>query len=347
MSLPKVTIIILNYNGLQDTINCLKSVLKTRYDKFGVIVVDNGSITDERKILKEKFKDKRLEFFRFRKNLGFSGGNNKILKKIKDKYVVLLNNDTEVTPNWLNPLIETLQRDRKIAAIQPKIRWLTNKKYFDYAGACGGFIDMFGYPFTRGRIFDTQEVDRGQYDNMADILWASGAAMGLRTSIFKKIGYFDELFFNYMEEIDLCFRIYKAGHRVVCNPKSVVYHKGAASSTGNEMKKRFWEHRNSLLLMLKNYPLKELVYIFPARIILEYASLIYYLITRQNRYAIAVIFSQISFFKNFGKIIKQRSRSEKNTIPIRLKLNFSIASSYFISKKRTFSKIMFDKNALI
>lgn len=342
MRSPRLTIIILNFNGLEDTINCINSVLKIKYPNFKAIVVDNGSKINEAKILAEKFNDKRIKFLRFSKNFGFSGGNNRVLKKIKDKYVVLLNNDTEVTPGWLTPLVETLENDPKIAVVQPKILWLTNRKYFDYAGASGGFIDIFGYPFTRGRIFNTKELDKGQYDNQTDIFWASGAAMIIRKSVFDKVGYFDEQFFNYMEEIDLCFRIHRVGLRVVCNPKSVIFHKGAASSSGNEMKKRFWEHRNNLLLITKNYPLNILAFIMPARLILEYISFLYYLLTSRYTYAIAVIWSQFSFTRIMPVVIFNRLKSKKfeeHSINNQL-YEKSIIVKYFILKKRKYSDII-------
>ena len=329
----------LNFNGLSDTITCIKSLLKTKYPNFKAIIADNGSRIDEAKILSEEFKDKRLKFVRFPKNLGFSGGNNKILRKLKDKYVVLLNNDTEVTPNWLSPLIKILENNSKIAIVQPKILWLTNKKYFDYAGACGGFIDIFGYPFTRGRIFDTKERDRGQYDTITDIFWASGAAMAIRRSIFDKVGYLDERFFNYMEEIDLCFRIHRTGFRVVCNPKSVIYHKGAASSAGNQMKKRYWEHKNSLLLLAKNYPISKLIYILPIRIFLEYVSLVYYLFNMQFSYALSVVLSQISLLRITPSIIFKNNISDKQIVNRDLILNKSIVLDYFIFNKNKFSQL--------
>ena len=341
MKIPKVSIIILNYNGLTDTKKCLNSLLKTKYSNFEVIVADNGSKTDESLILKKKFTDKRFKFIRFEKNYGFSGGNNRVVNLINSKYIALLNNDTIVTPNWLNPLIKTLEEDNTIAVVQPKILWMDNKRYFDYAGACGGFIDILGYPFTKGRIFYTQEKDKGQYDSISDIFWASGAAMIIRRNIFKKIGYFDERFFNYMEEIDLCFRIHRAGFRVICNPKSVIYHKGAVSSSGNEMKKRFWEHRNNLLLILKNYPLRTLVYVIPIRLFLEIISIFHYAIKTKFDFVQSVILSLISLSIIAPSILLGNNHRinldayKKNNLIFKN----SIVLKYFIFKKRKFSQI--------
>lgn len=224
MQLPPVTIVVLNYNGIADTRKCIRSLLKISYPNFSITVVDNGSTMNEAKLLSRQFRDRRIEIVRFPKNFGFTEGNNKILRSVKTKYVVLVNNDVTVTPDFLEPLIVAMEQSKKIALAQPKILWTKNKKYFDYSGACGGYLDTLGYPFTRGRVFNTLEKDTGQYNTIVDIFWASGAAMVVRTSIFKKIGYFDSVFFNYMEEIDLCFRINKAGYRIVCIPDTYVYH---------------------------------------------------------------------------------------------------------------------------
>lgn len=342
MYYPRITIVVLNFNGLSDTDTCIKSLLKTDYPNFRIIIADNGSKINESKILEKRFKNKRIKFIRFSKNLGFSGGNNKILKKVKDKYVVLLNNDTEVTPKWLYPLVNALESNSNIATVQPKILSLSDKRYFDYAGACGGFIDIFGYPFTRGRIFNTQERDKGQYDSICDIFWTSGAAMIIRRNIFDKVGYFDERFFNYMEEIDLCFRIHCAGFCVMCESKSVIYHKGAASSSKNEMKKRFWEHRNSLLLLIKNYPLRTLVYVLPVRIILEYVSIIHYIFSKRFDFVLSVILSQISFlYLAPSMLLNKRRAGELESLKNKnLILKNSIAIKYFILKKRKYSEIM-------
>ncbi len=340
MIYPPVTVVVLNFNGLSDTIICVKSLIKTRYPNFTVYVVDNGSKVDETKILKSKFSDKRLIFIRNNKNYGFSGGNNRIIKKIKDKYVVLLNNDAYVTPNWLNHLVRLMEGDNKIGAAQPKILWATDKKYFDYAGACGGFIDIFGYPFTRGRVFYTQEKDKGQYNNSCNLSWASGAAIILSKKVLDKVGLLDESFFNYMEEIDLCLRIQRAGYRIVSEPKSVVYHKGAATASKTHFKKRFWEHRNNLMLMLKNYSLSSLLIIFPARLLLEYVSLIHYLYQRNFKFAAAVIASQVSLLYFLPEIINKRKKYGKPAASFNFVINKSIIYEYFVLKKRRYSQII-------
>lgn len=342
MNKPKVTIIVLNYNGITDTRKCLKTLLETNYPNFKIIVADNGSDKNEAKLLTNEFANKKIAFVRFEKNFGFSGGNNRVLQKVKTKYVVLLNNDTEVTRNWLSPLIEIMEKDKKVAVVQPKILWTKNKKYFDYTGACGGYIDLFGYPFTRGRIFNTIEADNGQYDSIVDIFWASGAAMFIRKSVLEQIGLFDETFFNYMEEIDLCYRIHQAGFKVICQPKSYIYHKVASTASKNAMKKRFWEHRNNLLFILKNYSLVKLAIILPIRLAMDYLSILYYLYSRNINYALGALLGQISFFFFFPKIILQRISKKQNNIKKTGDIIYknSIVLSYFVIKKQKFSQLL-------
>lgn len=343
MALSKVAIIILNYNGFEDTKKCIKSILNTTYKNFEVFVIDNGSKENEAEQLKKIFAGKKLTFLRNEKNLGFTGGNNKILRKLKHEYVVLLNNDVVVTPHWLTPLVQTLEKNKNIAVVQPKILWLTDKRYFDYAGACGGFIDIFGYPFTRGRIFNSIEMDHGQYDTQRDIFWASGAAMIIRRKIFDKVGYFDERFFNYMEEIDLCYRILQQGYRIVCEPSSVVYHKVAGTASRNDLKKRFWEHRNNLLFVVKNFPPLHLISVFPLRILLEYVSVCYYIFTRRFDFAFAVILSQLSLLWMIPIILFPRIKISHKDIPNIKKIMYggSVVFTHFILRKKRFSKIYY------
>jgi hypothetical protein len=346
MNLPNVAVVILNYNGWRETVKCLKSVLLTDYPHFTIHVIDNGSKHNELAILKRRFSDPRIVFHRIIKNVGYSGGNNYIFDKVHDKYIALVNNDVEVPRDWLKPLVRVLERDKTIAIVQPKILWFKNKRYFDYSGACGGYIDIFGYPFTRGRIFNTIEEDNGQYDKEVDLFWASGATMLMRMSALRKVGGFDERFFNYMEEIDLCFRLHRAGYRVVFTPKSYVYHKVAATLSRKPIKKRFWEHRNNILMIIKNYPLGKLFFILPIRIFFEYLSFIYYLGTQQFDYALAVIYSQISLFymgplffiERLGKSVKETSKMKK------IIYSNSIVVDYYLFKKRHYHSLKWREN---
>ena len=348
MKYPSVAIVILNFNGIEDTRHCLRSLLKTDYPNFRVIVADNGSINNEALILSKSINDTRVSFIRFKKNYGFTGGNNKVLRSLKEKYIVLLNNDTMVPQSWLTPLVIQMEKDNRIAVIQPKILWAKDKKYFDYAGACGGFIDMFGYPFTRGRIFNSLEPDRGQYNWRCKVLWASGAAMLIRRRVIDIVGLFDESFFNYMEEIDLCIRIYKVRYKVLCEPSSYIYHKVASTAGRRSDLKRFWEHRNNLLLLLKHYPLLTLLYIFPLRLCMDYMSILYYLSTGKPLYVLAVIKSQIALMGMIPQIIRYRKNNSAikfSDIP-KVVYPGSIVFAYFILKLHVFSQIFDNKYKL-
>jgi GT2 family glycosyltransferase len=287
MNKPLVSIITLNLNGLADTLECLTSLKKTVYPNYEILVIDNGSEQNEAKLIKEKFGN-FVKTFRFKKNKGFTGGNNWALTKTRGKYIVLLNNDTTVEPTWLNPLVSTMEADKKIAVSQPKIRWMKDKKYFDYAGAAGGFIDKYGYPFTRGRIFDTLEKDNGQYDDFCNIFWASGAAAIIRKEVIKEVGgLFSQNLYNYMEEIDFCWRAWNKGYRVTFVPNSVVYHKVAATARKIPFKKRFWEHRNNLFILTRNLDRHQLIKILPVRFLLElltYISIVFDYFIKNKRH---------------------------------------------------------------
>lgn len=341
MYYPEVSIIVLNFNGFSDTKRCITSLLRTQYRNFRIIVVDNGSRKNELRALRRAFRNKKITFIQHTSNLGYAGGNNAILASIKSKYVAFVNNDAIVTPNWLLPLVSYMELHAKVAVAQPKILWLRKRTHFDYAGASGGYLDMLGYPFTRGRVFNTLERDNGQYDTVTDVFWASGAAMLVRKSVFKRVGMFDARFFNYMEEIDLCFRINNAGYRIVCQPSAKVFHKGASTSSKNELQKRFWEHRNNLLMITKNLSITKLLYILPIRFILEYVSIAYYLFHRRGDYAAAVVLSQLSYFYLTPGILIDRlfSRSTKRYNAETRMLQKSIVLSYFLFKKRTFSAV--------
>ncbi len=332
---PLVSVLIINYNGLSDTLHCLSSIKKTAYPNYEVIILDNGSIKNEAKELK-KYAFKNIHVYRSKINKGFAGGNNTALKKAQGKYIVLLNNDTEVDPEWLTPLVLELEKDKTIAVAQPKIRLFHNRAYFDYAGACGGFIDKHGYPFTRGRIFNAREKDKGQYDQRMEIFWASGAACIIRKSIIKDVGgLFDEMFFNYMEEIDFCWRVQKKGFKIIFIPNSLVYHKGASSSSKNLFKKRYWEHRNNLLLLSKHLDSNALIKLLPFRLLMELFTYGYYLLSGQFNYVRSILFAHIDFLKGYSKTHASSSASGEQSFLY----NKSIVIDYFLRKKSTFHEL--------
>lgn len=338
MKKPLVTIIILNFNSLNDTIKCLQSIKRTTYQNFELLIVDNGSENNEGLLLQRKYGDKHKVLL-LKKNLGYTGGNNFAFQKAKGKYIILLNNDTEVTPNWIDPLINLLEKNRSIAVVQPKIKMLQKKNYFDYAGAAGGFIDKYGYPFTKGRIFETQEKDTGQYDNAGVIFWASGACCAIRKSVIKEVGgLFDPIFFNYMEEIDFCWRVWNSGYKAYYCPESTIYHKGAASAGKNLYKKRYWEHRNNLILLYKNLN-HNIVHNLIIRTILEIFTYLHYLFRGNFVYLKSLSFAHLDFLLMvMHRKIQRRSikSSVGNQIPI---FPSSIAAYYHLFKKMLFYKL--------
>ncbi len=334
----KTAIVILNWNGKKILEQFLPSVIKySKNDDTEVIVADNGSTDYSVSFLKEKFPE--IELILFDKNYGFTGGYNKALQQINAEYFVLLNSDVEVTKNWLNPIINILDADKTIVAAMPKILAYNNKNQFEYAGASGGFIDKFGYPFCRGRILDKIEEDRGQYNDVKDIFWASGAAMFVRADLYKHFGGLDDDFFAHMEEIDLCWRMKNAGYRIVVVPESVVYHVGGGTLPNNNPQKVFLNHRNNLFLLLKNLPKQKLIPLIFSRLILDGLSGILYLVSLKFGFFFALIKAHFNFYGNISKMIKKRNTqnvSEGNQNEIYQK---SIVFSYFLRKKDTFDKL--------
>ena len=264
----RVAVIILNWNGEKLLREFLPSVVKnTNTDLGRVVVVDNHSTDGSWICLEQEFPD--VERVLFEDNFGFAGGYNRAIEMIEAEYVVLLNSDVEVAPGWLEPLVAVLDRDERVAAVQPKILAYRDKKKFEYAGAAGGYIDYLGFPFCRGRVMDTTEQDDGQYDDEVDVFWATGASLCIRRDVYREAGGLDEAFFAHMEEIDLCWRLKNGGYTLKVVPSSVVYHLGGGSLPMNHPRKLFLNYRNNLLMLHKNLCAKQRKKIFFARVLLD------------------------------------------------------------------------------
>lgn len=336
-----VSILVLNHRGVEDTIECVRSVLKSTYKNIEVLILDNGSGIKEFTRLKSELTNPKVKVFRSKKNLGFTGGNNLLSKKTKGKFIVLLNNDTVVDKKWLTHLLKMFVAYPNVAVVQPKIRYFYNKTYFDYAGAAGGFIDSFGYPFTRGRIFNSIEKDRGQYNKITPIFWASGAACVIKKSIIKKVGGLFKLdFFNYMEEIDFCWRIHNKGYSVFYCPSALVFHKVAATAKKYMFSKRRWEHRNNLLLLFYNLNPIEKTTKIAVRFLFEIFTYIYYLSHGHLRTVLSLFLAHVGF------IIKAILYKRKAPITKDFKLlselpiyKGSIVIDYFIKGRKLFSQL--------
>lgn len=332
---PKVSIAVFNYNGLEDTEKCLRSLLKTEYKDYKIIVLDDGSKDNEMSKLKRLFKKKNIEFHYDGLNKGFSVRANEVINTIRSKYIILLNNDTVVDPKWLGYLISAAEKDAKVAVCQSKLRSMNFPDYFEYAGGCGGYLDKLGYPYAKGRIMFSIEKDIGQYDKDDEIFWACGAAMLIRTSVALTVGGFDESLFAYAEEVDFCWRVKKLGLKVKIVPQSVVFHKGAGFWNKKLTRKTYLLHRNHLILLIKHLQVKELIWLLPLRLVFDFLSIIYYLREGTYGYALAVLKAHFYITTSFLKIIKNRSSGR----PIK-RYPFSVVFSYFILKKLTYSQIM-------
>jgi GT2 family glycosyltransferase len=292
---PKVAIVILNWNGQNYLEKFLPSVLATAYENFEVIVSDNGSSDGSVSFIEKNFSGVKLS--RLDKNYGFAKGYNLTLEKVQADYYALINSDIEVEPGWLTPIINLLEQDKSNAACQPKLLSYNNRKLFEYAGGAGGWLDNFGYPFARGRIFDVSEEDKGQYDSTERVFWVTGAAMVIRREVFDEVKGFDNYFFAHQEEIDLCWRIQLAGYKLYACPLSVVYHVGGGTLPRGNSLKTYLNFRNNQIMLFKNLPWSQKWWKIPFRIFLDAVSALKGLFTGDSGYFLAILRAHLSFLK--------------------------------------------------
>ena len=335
---PSVAIVILNWNGRSFLEKFLPSVTATVYPNFRIIVADNASTDDSILFLEKNYPS--LEIIVLEQNFGFARGYNEALKKITADYYVLLNSDVEVTPGWLPPLIELLEKDERTAACQPKILNYNQKELFEYAGAAGGWIDAYGYAFARGRLFDVCEKDTGQYDSIQPIFWATGAALVIKSKTFHQLNGFDGYFFAHMEEIDLCWRLQLAGYKLFCCPQSIVYHVGGGTLPKGASKKTFLNYRNNIIMLAKNLPWKEKWWKVPFRLALDQVSALKVLLQGDFGYFRAVIKAHLAFFYWVLFIKKKGVDGRKPLKRLDGVYNGSIVQQYFLNKKRFFSQVV-------
>ena len=331
-----VSIIIPHYNGKKLLHNCISSIYQNiNIDNFEIIVVDNASTDDSVKNIKDLFSD--VVIVSNKENIGYSGGCNIGAQQAKGKYLIFLNNDTEHSDGWIEKLVDFLEKHPDTFAAQPKVLNINNKEYFDYAGGAGGFIDRFGFPYVKGRLFNTLEKDTGQYDEPSEIFWSSGAAMIVRADIFNQLNGFDEVYFAYMEEIDLCWRAQALRYKIWSIPNAYVYHYGKQTIKENTVKSHYLNHRNSWILFLKNSFTFDYGILILKRLVLDWMALIYSVLTFDFTRFIAIIYAEIWILFSLIKIIKIR----KNNHIIQLDniYNKSIAIDYFIKRKKYFSQI--------
>ncbi|MEM9822875.1 MAG: bifunctional riboflavin kinase/FAD synthetase [Bacteroidota bacterium] len=342
---PKVAIVILNYNGHDFLQQFIPSIQKSTYDHFEIHVADNGSTDDSLAMLARNFPE--IEVHDLKQNHGFAQGYNEALEMVKAEYLVLLNSDVEVEPNWIQPVIELMESDETIAAVQPKIRAFHQKSHFEYAGAAGGWMDHLGIPFCRGRIFGHLEKDEGQYNQSEEIFWASGAAFFVRSKLFKAIGGFDGDYFAHMEEIDLCWRLKRAGYKIMVQPKSIVYHVGGGTLTYGSPNKTFLNFRNSYYTLVKNLESHRLWWVVLIRLIIDAVAALQFLLRGKFAHIPAIIRAHWTFFSHIGKVRKKRryyqELVEKTSIQSRPNqtgiYHKSIVLQYYLRGKKTFKTL--------
>ena len=342
MDSPSVAVVILNWNGKKFLEQFLPYLVKSTYPNLSVIVADNASTDDSISFLSQHYSQIRI--IHNEGNLGYTGGYNESLKHVKSDYYILLNSDVEVQAGWIEPMVELLESDLSIGACQPKMLGYTDKHLFEYAGAAGGWLDEFGYPFCRGRIFDVCEEDKGQYNDSQPIFWASGAALFIRSGVFHEMKGFEPFFFAHMEEIDLCWRMQLAGYKIYSCPKSIVYHVGGGTLPKGNPRKVFLNFRNNLVMISKNMPMKQKLWKIPVRIILDSVSAWKNIFLGEPSYFVAVAMAHMAYVKWLlvGK--------SKSVFPIKRNKNLSglyhgnIAWDYFVKGKKGFREIVEHKN---
>lgn len=338
--MEKVAIVILNWNGEKMLKEYLPSVLRYSKDEATVYVADNASTDDSLSLLRQHFPEVKLIVLD--KNWGFAEGYNKALSQIEAEYYLLLNSDIEVTHHWLTPMIEYLDSHPDVAACQPKLLSMIDKDRFEYAGASGGYLDTFGYPFCRGRVFDTVEEDNGQYDNLADVLWASGAALMIRSKDYWDVDGLDARFFAHNEEIDLCWRLRIKGRRIVCVPESYVYHVGGGTLPKSNPMKTFLNFRNNLTMLYKCLPEEDLKRVMRWRWWLDYLAAWEMLILKRNVGDFKAIYRARKAFKMWRKDFeadRQRIQASRVERKVPERKGFSLLWQYYVKGRKAFSTL--------
>lgn len=338
MSAPTVAVVILNWNGRKFLEQFLPSVTASSYQPCTIYVADNASTDDSLAYLQSQWP--QVQIIALPENYGFTRGYNEALRQVQADYYVLLNSDVEVETNWLEPMVNLLESDHTIGACQPRIRAYHQRDHFEYAGAAGGWIDRYGYPFCRGRVFEQLEVDAGQYNNVAPIFWASGAAMFVRANVFHELRGFDVFFFAHQEEIDLCWRMQLAGYSVYACPDSIVYHVGGGTLPRGDSRKTFLNFRNNHIMLAKNLAWHQRLWIIPFRFCLDGVTAWKQLLSGDGATFKAIIKAHFAFI---GWLFNGR---KKSNFPVRRggklqgQLQANLAWLHFARGKNKFSEIV-------
>ncbi len=333
------TVLVLNYNGLDFIKRFCNSWLNYLPDNVELVIADNASTDESLQYLQSSFPNVRV--IKLDENHGFAQGYNLAMEQVDTPYCILLNSDVEIKSKWIEPLLELLEEDKSIAAVQPKILDQKSPEHFEYAGAAGGFVDKLYYPFCRGRIFQSIEQDTSQYEQSSEIFWASGAAIALRTQEFRDIGGFDADFFAHMEEIDLCWRFKSTGKKIMYQPKSYVYHVGGGTLSYASSRKTFLNFRNSLLMILKNEAPGRVFHVIFRRMILDGVAALSFLLKGQVGAFFAVFKAHIAFYGLLAKFRKKRKQIQaaktSSTPNLTGRINKSILTHYYLKSQKKYS----------
>lgn len=338
--MPRFSIIIVSWNALDLLKTFLPGVAETAYDDFEIILADNASEDGSAEWVKQEFAEVKIATFD--QNYGYCGGNNRAVPHADGDILVFLNNDVKVEPDWLTHLDKYFRQNPELAAAQPKMRSYKEPDYFEYAGAAGGFIDKYGYPFCRGRIFDTLEKDNGQYNEPTYIFWASGAALAIKKDVFNRAGGFDEDFEFHMEEIDLCWRLWNQGHKVGYCPNSVVYHLGGGSLPMDSPRKVYYNYRNNLIMLWKNYESCSLASRFLVRLVLDGIAALKELLSGHLNNFSAIFKAQLHFYQSWNMTHQKRvALEEKRRVPKNpeVMIQKNVAFEYFLKGKSTWREL--------
>lgn len=329
--MKKIAVVLLNWNGLSLLQQFLPVVLKFSTEAE-IYIADNNSTDHSKQFVETHFKT--VKWIQLADNYGYAKGYNEALKQVAENYVCLLNTDIEVTENWLVPIIDLFETNTEIGIVQPKILDFKNKQYFEYAGAAGGYLDKYGFPFCRGRIFDTLEKDMQQYASQ-EIFWASGACFFVRNSVFQKINGFDDDFFAHQEEIDFCWRAFNHGIKAYYCSQSAVYHVGAATLQKTNPQKTFLNFRNSLYMLYKNLPKQKRYIIIFKRLCLDGLAGVHFLLKLKPLHTAAIIKAHFAFYAHISKLkTKQTLKPKENYF-----YTDNIVFSYFLKKRKKFTEL--------
>ena len=333
--MSKIAVVILNWNGKKMLEKFLPSVIEHSSPVAEVIVADNGSTDDSMDFLHTSYPT--LRTIQLDKNYGFAGGYNRALAQVDADYFILLNDDVEVTQHWIEPVIEQLGQDEKVAIAQPKLLMYDQRDTFEYAGGAGGFIDRYGYPFCRGRVFMTLEQDHGQYDDACEIFWASGAALFVKAAVWRELGGLDDDFFAHMEEIDFCWRAKNKGYQVVYCPKSTVYHVGGGTLPKSSPFKTQLNFRNNLAMLYKNLPQRHHRRVLMLRMVLDYIAGMKFLAEGHPKEFSAVVKAHKEFYSWHDDL--RRKRKALNPKEVSCVYTGRLLFDYYLFKKNKFSKL--------